>query len=67
MYDRATGLSSLFTVVCLQDQLAHLTLPLTGSTVSKVNCLVCLQEVSRILIKLEMPCKRRVMFRIACD
>ena len=29
MCDRATGLSSLFTAVCLQDQLAHLTLPLT--------------------------------------
>ena len=44
----ATGLRVLFTLVCLRDQLAHRLSPLTGSTVRKVSCPVCLQEVSRI-------------------
>ena len=35
---RATGLISLFTAVCLRDQLTRRLLPPTGSTVHKVNC-----------------------------
>ena len=64
--EMATGLRSLFTVVWLRDQLACLS-PLTGSTVRKVSCPVCLQEVSRISTKPGMPWERRVIFRIACD
>ena len=51
----ATGLRVLFTSVCLRDQLAHRLSPLTGSTVRKVSCPVCLQEVSRISTKSGMP------------
>ena len=36
--ERATGLISLFTAVCLGDQLTRPLLPLTGSTVHKVSC-----------------------------
>ena len=37
MCERATGLISLFTVVCLPDQLVLRLSPLTGSTVHKVS------------------------------
>ena len=57
MCERATGLSLLLTVVCLRDQLVHRMLPLTGSTVRKASCPVCLQEVPRISIKPGMPQK----------
>ena len=55
MCETATGLRALFTSVCLWDQLAHRLSPLTGSTVRKVSCPVCLQEVSRISTKSGMP------------
>ena len=42
MCETATGLRALFTSVCLRDQLAHRLSPLTGSTVRKVSCPVCL-------------------------
>ena len=46
MCERGTGLSSLFTMGSLRDQLAHRLSPLTGSTVRKGSCLNLLESVS---------------------
>ena len=60
-------LISLFTAVCLPDQLVCRLSPLGGSTYHKVSCPVLIAVyVSRILVKLDMPWKRRAIFSIVC-